>query len=130
MSGFIGNNHNGGEWKDAYTRELPGNYNEEDQTPVDTFTRNVIEKYATEGVTAEGKPNKEFFILKDQAKIIAGQVVEQHLGLKDDELSKFMKLRFDETWNHYDVNKEGTMDALWVSTLMRALCKPVKDIDL
>lgn len=90
----------------------------------------VIEKYATEGVTAEGKPNREFFILKDQAKIIADQVVEQHLGLKGDELAKFMKLRFDETWNHYDVNKEGTMDALWVSTLMRALCKPVKDIDL
>ena len=90
----------------------------------------VIEKYATEGVTAEGKPNKEFFILKDQAKIIAKEVVKDHLGLKGEEAAKFMNLRFDETWNHYDVNKEGTMDVLWVSTVMRALCKPVKDIDL
>ena len=56
---------------DPYSRVLPGNYDENETHPVDTFTREVIAKYATEGVTAEGKPNREFFILKDQAKIIA-----------------------------------------------------------
>jgi hypothetical protein len=50
--------------------------------------------------------------------------------LKGEENAKFIKNSFDPTWDHYDVNKEGTMDALWLSTVMRALCKPVKDIDL
>ena len=130
LSGFVGNNYADGDWKDAYTRELPKDFTSTYDMPVDTFTANVIKNYATEGVTAEGKPNHEFFILKDQARMIAKEVVTDHLQLKGEELSKFMKLRFEETWNHYDVNKEGTMDVLWASTLMRALCKPVKDIDL
>ena len=65
LSGFIGNNYNKGEWKDAYTRVVPANYNDSDEHPVDTFTREILQKYATEGVTAEGKPNREFFIVKD-----------------------------------------------------------------
>ena len=56
--GFIGNNHNDGEWKDAYERVLPGNYDKSDEHQVDTFTANVLENYATEGVTKDGKPNK------------------------------------------------------------------------
>ena len=75
LSGFIGNHHNDTPWKDAYTRVLPQNYDENETHPVDTFTREVLSKYATEGVTSDGKPNREFFILKDQALIIAKQVV-------------------------------------------------------
>ena len=130
LHGFIGNNHNGGEWKDAYDRNLPGNYDTSDDHPVDLFTRNVLANYATEGVTAEGLPNKEFFIVKDQAKLLAAEVVATHLGLKGDKNKDFLKERFEDTWNHYDVNKEGTMDAMWASPFMRALCKPIKDIDL
>ena len=45
-------------------------------------------------------------------------------------MKKFMDKKFEETWEHYDVNDEGTMDALWASPFMRALCKSEKDIDL
>ena len=62
---FVGNNENGGQWKDAYTRVLPGNLDGEDGTPVDTFTANVIKNYATEGVTKEGLPSGQFFITRD-----------------------------------------------------------------
>ena len=68
--------------------------------------------------------------MKDQAKTLASEVVETHLGLKGAEKETFMTKNFDQIWDHYDVNNEGVMDAMWVSTLMRALCKPVKDIDL
>ena len=30
LHGFVGNNHNQGEWKDAYDRKLPGNYEDHD----------------------------------------------------------------------------------------------------
>ena len=65
LHGFLGNNHNGGEWKDAYDRVLPGHFDGSDDHPVDLFTKNVLSNYATEGVTADGLPNKEFFIIKD-----------------------------------------------------------------
>ena len=65
LHGFVGNNNNNGEWKDAYERKIPENFSAEDEHHVDTFTKNVLEKYATEGVTDGGKPNGKFFITKD-----------------------------------------------------------------
>ena len=51
LHGFAGNNHNGGEWKEAYERNLPTHYYDSENSQVDTFTRNVLKNYATEGVT-------------------------------------------------------------------------------
>ena len=131
MHEFPGNNNNGGQWRDAYVREIPGNFVvDEDNHHVDTFTANVLQNYAHEGVTADGKPSGHFFITKDQTKTLAREVVETHLGYRGDQLNAFMKKKFGETWEHYDVNEEGTLDALWASTFMRALCKSEKDIDL
>ena len=116
---------------DSYARQVPGNFvSDEDNENVDSFTSNVIRNFATEGVTEEGKPNHQFFIVKDQAKKLASEVVETHLGYRGDQLREFMKKKFEETWEHYDVNSEGTIDAVWASPFMRALCKSVKDIDL
>ena len=86
LHGFVGNNHNNGEWKDAYERVLPGNYDNSDDHPVDTFTANVLKNYATEGVTKEGKPDGRFFIVKAQAKKLAQEVVQTHLGFKGKKL--------------------------------------------
>ena len=63
--GFIGNNHNGGQWVDAYSREIPQNFDDDQDHPVDMFTQNVIKNFATEGVTKEGKPDGHFFITKE-----------------------------------------------------------------
>ena len=82
--GFIGNNHNGGQWVDAYNREIPHNFDDDQDHPVDMFTQNVLKNYATEGVTKEGKPDGHFFITKDQAKNLAKEVVQTHLGYTGD----------------------------------------------
>ena len=64
MHGFVGNNHNNGQWMDAYERKLPPHLDDADLTqPVDTFLRKLILNYAHEGVTA-GKPNGKFFVTK------------------------------------------------------------------
>jgi len=130
LDGFVGNNHNSGEWKEAYDRNLPGNYEEADGHQVDAFTKKVMKDFATEGVTKEGKPDGHFFITKDQAKELTTEVVETHLGYEPKKAKEFVEKSFGPAWEHYDVNEEGTIDALWVSTLMRFMCKPVKDIDL
>ena len=128
--GFVGNNHNNGEWKDAYERVLPGHFDSDEGQHVDTFTRNVIKNYATEGVTKQGKPNGYFFITKEQAKDIANEVVQTHLGYDKAKTKQFLDQKFDDMWDYYDVNREQIIDANWTATFMRALCKPVKDIDL
>jgi hypothetical protein len=89
-----------------------------------------LKNFATEGVTEGGMPNGQFFIVKDQAKELASEIVETHLGMKGVEKANFLKKKFNEAWEHYDVNDEGVMDAMWASPFMRFLCKSEKDIDL
>ena len=130
MHGFVGNNHNNGEWRDAYERRLPQHLDDNDlEQPVDTFERNLIKKYATEGVT-NGKPNGHFFVTKDQVRQVSVEVVQTHLKKSGAENSKFLDKYFNRAWDHFDVNHEGTMDVQWVSTLLKYMCKPVADINL
>ena len=42
LHGFVGNNHNDGQWKDSYERKIPENFNSEDEHHIDTFTKNVL----------------------------------------------------------------------------------------
>ena len=84
LDGFVGNNHNNGEWKDAYARDIPHNFDTGNDHPVDMFTQNVLQNFATEGVTKEGKPDGHFFITKDQAKKLSSEVVQTHLGFTGD----------------------------------------------
>ena len=130
LDGFVGNNHNDGQWKDSYERVVPGHLNDDEGVPVDKFTANVIKNYATEGVSKEGLPNGQFFITKDQTMALAREVVETHLGKKGKEIDEYLKKKFSETWEHYDVNSEGILEANWASPFMRTLCKPEKNIDL
>ena len=53
-----------------------------------------------------------------------------HLNKTKAQADEFMKFKFEDTWNHYDVNDDGVLDAMWASPFMRALCKSEKDIDL
>ena len=130
LDGFAGNNHNEGQWKDSYDRVVPGHLDDTDGAPVDKFTANVISNYATEGVTKEGMPSGQFFITRQQTMALAREVVTTHLAKKGKELDEYLKGKFATTWDHYDVNNEGILEANWASPFMRTLCKPEKAIDL
>ena len=78
--GFIGNNHNGGEWRDAYERVVPEHFTGDDR---DTFTAKMIKEFAEEGKDEDThKPNGHFFVSKSRAKTASYEVLETHLGLK------------------------------------------------
>ena len=66
LSGFEGNS-----FTDGYERQIPGHFSDEDGESVDHFTKNVLENYATEGLTEDHHPNGVFTIKKNQAEHLA-----------------------------------------------------------
>ena len=123
--GFEGNNHNGGEWRDAYKRVIPEHFTGE---TADTFTAKMIKEYAFEGKDKDtGKPNGKFTVTKAQTKKAAYEVLETHLGLKGADADKHLAKYFDQVWNHFDVLEKGALEAVELNKFMRDLCKPVKE---
>ena len=124
-SGFEGNNHLGGEWRDAYERVVPEAFQGEQR---DTFTAKMIEKFAIEGQDDKtGTPNGKFFMTKNATKKASYEVLETHLGLKGEAADAHLNKYFDEVWDHTDVLKEGKLEAIEMNKFMRTLCKPVKE---
>ena len=124
-SGFEGNNQNNGQWRDAYSREVPEVFTGE---TADTFTKKMITDYATEAHDPEtGKPNGKFYVDKAKTKQASYEVLATHLDLKGKQADEHLKKYFDKTWEHMDVNNEGRLEAVELNHFMRTLCKPVKE---
>ena len=88
----------------------------------------MIAKFALEGTDADSKkPNGKFTVSKDKTKEASYEVLATHLGLEgaaaDEHLSKY----FDQVWDHMDVLKKGSLEAVELNKFMRDLCKPVKE---
>ena len=124
--GFEGNNHLNGEWRYAYTRQVPENFTGSDK---ETFTAKMIREFATEGHDKDtGLPTGHFFLTKNKVREAAYEVLATHLGLtekkqQDDYLNKY----FDSVFAHMDVNETGNLEAIETNRFMRTLCKPVKE---
>ena len=63
----------------------------------------LISKYALEGKT-DGAPNGKFYLDKSGAYSVASEVVGTHLGFTGEKRESFLAGKFDQLWNHYDVN--------------------------
>jgi hypothetical protein len=88
---------------DGYERKLPERFSEERD---DTFMRSLIENYAIEFKDDKGKPTGHFFFDKASAKAAAQEVVKTH-GSNDQSI---LKNNFEDTWNHFDVNKDALVE--------------------
>ena len=78
----------------------------------------MITNYAIEGLADKGKdpkPDGKFYLTKDSARKAATEVICTHFAQCGEEGEKFLKLRYDEAWDYYDVNKVGRIDAVGVS---------------
>ena len=124
--GFDGNNHNGGQWRDAYERKIPEHFDE--GPSVDTFTRHMIKDFAMEGKDKDtGMPTGHFTVSKEKTKLAAYEVMKTHLGLEGGAADAHLGQYFDQVWNHFDVNEKGALEAVELNHFMRDLCKPVKE---
>ena len=126
-SGFEGNLQ-GGEWRDAYERVLPERFDLDAGAQADSFTGHMIKDFAVEGQDKDtGKPNGKFFMDKAKTKSATYEVLATHLGLKGADAEAHLAKYFDAVWDHYDVNRGGSLEAVELNHFMRDLCKPVKD---
>ena len=127
-----------GNFVNPYNRVLPprftGNAADMDYYPIDTFTQNMLNKYAIEGI--EGKKEKDprptgsFYLTKDSARKAAVEVLCTHFALCEAKGEDYLATHYEEAWNYYDVNREGRIDAVGVSQFFRFLTKPLGAIDL
>ena len=147
MHKFPGTVNEYGNYMDAYTRQAPerfvGDAAEEGVPPVDKFTQNIIDNYAVEGVAGvkekDPKPTGQFYLNKEKTRLVAQEVLCTHFqkcGADGDKwLSEYSGNgdgigRFEEAWKYFDVNNEGRLDAVGVSTFFRHLCMPLGWLDI
>merc|ERR1719329_1862179 len=100
--GFDGNKGPFGDWREPYERVVPDRF--EGDTG-DTFTKKMIKEYAIEA---------------------AVEVIGTHLGLFGAAATAHLDKYFDMVWEHFDVLKKGSLEAIELNHLMRDLCKPIK----
>ena len=127
-----------GNFVDPYNRVLPvrfqGDFADTGYYPVDTFTQNILNKYAIEGI--EGKKEKDprktgsFYLTKDLAREASKEVLCTNMKLCKEDGEAYLASHYEECWDYYDVNREGKIDAIGVSQFFRFLTKPLGTIDL
>ena len=88
----------------GYKREIPQRFTEERD---DRLMNSILENYAIE-IKENGNPTGQFFCNKEGARALATEVRRTH---KNANAYDGTKGRFDEVWNHFDVNHDGLVEA-------------------
>ena len=110
----------------GYTRNMPSRFSEERD---DRLMNSMVGAYAREVFNKDG-PTGHLFLSKADAKSAAAEVIANHPGedrLAGDEDSDN---RFEDTWNHFDVNKDGLVEVERMPQFMRMLLGNALAIDL
>ena len=111
-----------------YVRTIPDQFNDESDNK---FMKRIIDEYALEQKTDKGQPSGIFKLGKKEtlnaSKWIIGKV--KNLEGKEKELDAYMKQYFQRTWEHFDVNETGYLDALDMTAFMKYLASD-QGIDL
>ena len=138
MEKFPGTVNDNGNYLGSYQREIPENYQsnaaEAEYYPQDTFTKSLLEKYATEEkfMDKEGVAQRtnHFVLTKDSAKDVARDILASHFSLKGKGADDFLTREFDESFNYFDVNREGKIDAVGSAGFFKSLTQSLGDLDL
>merc|ERR1712227_953000 len=124
---FPGNKGTFGDWREPYERVVPERFDSKVDDTADTFTGKMIREFALETADKDtGLPTGHFIMTKDATKKAAYEVLETHLGLKGGDADAHLNRYFEEVWNHFDVFRKGSLEAVELNHFMRDLCKPVK----
>ena len=102
-----------------YVRNLPENYNEESGN---RFMYLILTNFALEGKNADGTPNGVFKMDEKQTRRAAKMIVEKYKHLEGADNDQYLKDYFPRTWEHFDVNEEGKLDADDMPGFMKYLC--------
>ena len=97
----------------------------------DLFMRSMIRNYALEertkfeteedGTKTGGEPTGRFWMNKHMTEHAGEEVLGTHKGLAGAELKAYMDTYFQRTWEHFDVNGSGSIEAIKMPQFMRML---------
>merc|ERR1719174_3318508 len=73
----------------------------------DEIMDNIFSKYSKEGITPSGHKTGQKLLMKDDAKVAAGTVLEAAHKLKPSEVPAYLDANFEPSWGHFDQNHEG-----------------------
>jgi hypothetical protein len=101
-----------------YIRNFPEQYDED--TP-NKFMRSILVNYALEKKTEKGQPSGIFKMDKKNTMSASREVLTKYKKLAGKDLDDYMNSYFSRTWEHFDVNKDGMLDALDMTAFMKYL---------
>ena len=67
----------------------------------------VYSHYSKEGRTPSGHKTGQKLLMKDDAKLAAGTVLEAAHKLNANQVPDYLAYMFEDSWNHFDQNHEG-----------------------
>ena len=73
----------------------------------DEIMDNVYSRYSKEGRTPSGHKTGQKLLMKDEAKIAAGTILEAAHKLRPQEVPGWLDKNFEAAWSHFDQNHEG-----------------------
>ena len=91
----------------GYTRNIQNRFTEERD---DRLMNSMIGAYSRE-VFVKGEPTGHHFLNKADARAAAAEVIADHRSEDRLQGDKESVNRFEDTWNHFDVNHDGLVEA-------------------
>lgn len=73
----------------------------------DEIMDSVFSHYSKEGRTPSGHKTGQKLLMKDDAKLAAGTILESAHKLKPEEVPAYLSANFESSWDHFDQNHEG-----------------------
>ena len=68
----------------------------------DEIMDSIYSRYSKEGRTSTGHKTGQKLLMKDQARLAAGTVLEAAHKLRPNEVPNFLQANFEDAWNHFD----------------------------
>ena len=73
----------------------------------DEIMDNIFSRYSKEGSPPSGHKTGQKLLMKDEAKLAAGTILEAAHKLKPQEVPGWLDANFEKAWDHFDQNHEG-----------------------
>mmetsp|Transcript_18014 Transcript_18014/g.30677 ORF Transcript_18014/g.30677 Transcript_18014/m.30677 type:complete len:104 (-) Transcript_18014:237-548(-) len=73
----------------------------------DEIMDNIFGRFSQEGRTPSGHKTGQKLLLKDDAKIAAGTILEAAHKLSPQDVPSYLDENFEKSWSHFDQNHEG-----------------------
>lgn len=112
---FSGTEHLG-----SYSRELPAQFDVEGQGG-DQFMWSMLNNYAREKTTQEGKKTGEFIFKPQDALPPSYEILKTHLGLTGKAAQDYIDKNFQAAFDHFDTASLGYIEADRMGSFFRYL---------